>query len=107
MVTKRLSEAEITGDREIALHLLQTLVGIIGDPATMTVDLWKLHKVILAMRAIVVEADETLTKSSDFDQIAATLSELIAEECRCARIFRQENGIGLMDLVLQEAKTVN
>lgn len=88
-------------EREVALHVLQGLIELVGDPALMTVDIWRLHRVIVAMRGIVMEADQQLSSDADFVRTASHLATMIAKEAKNAREFRLKNGIGLMDLVLQ------
>lgn len=88
-------------ERGVAMHVLKVLVEMVGDPAAMTVDLWQLHRVILVMRGIVLEADQKLSTDADFERVAAALAGQIAEESKQARDFRRKNGIGLMDIVLK------
>lgn len=94
-------------EREIALHVLEGLVDLVGDAGTMTVDLWKLHRIILVMRGIVVEADQDLSNDSDFDRVAAAMAELIAAESKKARAFRRQNGVGLLELTLGANRTLH
>lgn len=100
---------KMTDDRErkIALGLLETLVDLVGDTSTMTVDLWELHRIILVMRGVVLEADENFALDVDFDRVSTALAPLIAAEAKRARAFRKQNGIGLMDLILRSKTDYN